>query len=227
MRSTRAPTACASPRPDRARRLWTDRRAWWPRRPRSTGCSARTNRCSLQLPSATGGTEITTPLEPWIHDLRTTATSTDLWPWLLVLALILWPLDIALRRVMIGRREFVAAGGWLRALPRRRQATAARTATSESMLATRGRATSSETRAALRRTPEASATASVGNPHVAVEVDTGAIAAGGPATPTPTATVVPAPAPSASPAATATPPGSASDDTLARLRDAKRRARER
>ena len=180
------------------------------------------------LRGATGGTEITTPLEPWIHDLRTTATSTDLWPWLLVLALILWPLDIALRRVMIGRREFVAAGGWLRALPRRRQATAARTATSESMLATRGRATSSETRAALRRTPEASATASVGNPHVAVEVKTPAPSRPAvPATPTPTATVVPAPAPSASPAATATPPGSASDDTLARLRDAKRRARER
>jgi len=169
---------------------------------------------------------ITTPLEPWIHDLRTTATSTDLWPWLLVLALILWPLDIALRRVMIGRREFAAAGSWVRALPRRRRATAARTATSESMLATRGRATSSETRAALRRTPEASTTASVANPHVAVEAKRPSRAAV-PAAATPTATATPAPAPSAPPAATATPAGSPSDDTLARLRDAKRRARER
>ena len=180
------------------------------------------------LRGATGGSVITTPLEPWIHDLRTTATSTDLWPWLLVLALILWPLDIALRRVMIGRREFAAAGSWIRALPRRRRATAARTATSESMLATRGRATSSETRAALRRTPEASATASVRNPHVAVEVKTPAPSRPAvPATPTPTATAAPAPAPPAPPAATATPAGSPSDDTLARLRDAKRRARER
>jgi hypothetical protein len=171
---------------------------------------------------------ITTPLEPWIHDLRTTATSTDLRPWLLVLALILWPLDVALRRMMIGRREFAAAGSWVRALPRRRRATAARTATSESMLATRGRATSSETRAALRRTPEASATASVQNPHVAVEVKTPAPSRPAvPATPTPTATAAPAPAPPAPPAATATPAGSPSDDTLARLRDAKRRARER
>jgi len=178
------------------------------------------------LRGATGGTVITTPLEPWIHDLRTTATSTDLWPWLLVLALILWPLDVALRRMMIGRREFAAAGSWVRALPRRRRATAARTATSESMLATRGRATSSETRAALRRTPEASTTASVANPHVAVEAKRPSRAAV-PAAATPTATATPAPAPSAPPAATATPAGSPSDDTLARLRDAKRRARER
>ena len=181
------------------------------------------------LRGATGGTEVDDRRSN--HGSMTFGRpreSTDLWPLLLVLALLLWPLDIALRRVSIGRREFVAAGGWLRALPRRGRATAARTATSESMLATRGRATSSETRAALRRTPEASATASVGNPHVAVEVKRPAPSRPAvPATPTPTTTVVPAPAPSASPAATATPPGSASDDTLARLRDAKRRARER
>ena len=36
-----------------------------------------------------------------------------------VLALLLWPLDIALRRVSVGRREFAAAGAWVRALPRR------------------------------------------------------------------------------------------------------------
>ena len=109
------------------------------------------------LRTATGGSEIETPLDPWIHDLRTTSRSTDLWPLLLVLALVLWPLDIALRRVSVGRREFAAAGAWVRAVPRRRRTTAARTATSESMLATRARATSEETRSALRRTPDADA----------------------------------------------------------------------
>ncbi|HSL77528.1 MAG TPA: glutamine amidotransferase, partial [Candidatus Limnocylindrales bacterium] len=156
--------------------------------------------------SATGGSEIQTPLDPWIHDLRTTASSTDLWPLLLVLALILWPLDIALRRVMIGRREFAAAGAWIRGLPRRRRATAARTATSESMLATRARATSTETRAALRR-PEAPKPA----PSSAA------------AAPTPVAPPPAAPTPHT--AAEATSP--VTPDTLARLRDAKRRARER
>jgi uncharacterized membrane protein len=162
--------------------------------------------------SATGGSEIQTPLDPWIHDLRTTASSTDLWPLLLVLALILWPLDIALRRVMIGRREFAAAGAWVRELPRRRRATAARTATSESMLATRARATSTETRAALRR-PEAAKA----EPKAAA-----------------TAVAPPAPPPQAAPSPAAPTPHTAAEvtspvspDTLARLRDAKRRARER
>jgi uncharacterized membrane protein len=154
------------------------------------------------LRGATGGAPIETPLDPWVHDLRTTSRSTDLWPLLLLLALILWPLDIALRRVMIGRRELAAAGGWVRALPKRRRATAARTATSESMLATRGRATSTETRAALRRAPDATSGASTA----------GATAA----KPTPTPP---------KPAAEVTAP--VSPDTLARLRDAKRRARER
>ena len=47
----------------------------------------------------------------------TTAAFTDLWPLLLVLALLLWPLDIALRRVSVGRREFAAAGAWVRGVP--------------------------------------------------------------------------------------------------------------
>ena len=72
------------------------------------------------LRTATGGSVVETPLDPWRHDLVSTSRSTDLWPMLLVLALLLWPLDIALRRVSIGRREFAAAGAWVRAIPRRR-----------------------------------------------------------------------------------------------------------
>ncbi len=51
------------------------------------------------LRTATGGSEVVLPTDPWIHDLTATSRFTDLWPLLLVLALILWPLDIALRRV--------------------------------------------------------------------------------------------------------------------------------
>jgi hypothetical protein len=49
------------------------------------------------LRAATGGVVIAAAAEAWLHDLRSTTSLTELWPLLLVLAL-LWPLDIALRR---------------------------------------------------------------------------------------------------------------------------------
>ena len=57
------------------------------------------------LRAATGGTVVATALDPWRHDLTATDRFTELWPLLLVLALLLWPLDIALRRMSLGRRE--------------------------------------------------------------------------------------------------------------------------
>jgi hypothetical protein len=137
---------------------------------------------------------------------------------LLVIALLLWPIDIALRRVSVGRREFAAAGAWARDLPRRRRVTAARTATGESLLAARARATSPETRAALLRPPEP-APAPVG------PVPTPAT----PQTMTPTSAPTPVAGPSADePAAPpATPEVAPAADTMSRLREAKRRARER
>ena len=103
------------------------------------------------LRTATGGAIVETPLDPWRHDLLTTSRSTDLWPLLLVLALLLWPLDIALRRVSIGRREFAAAGAWVRAIPKRRRRAAPRTAAGEGLFAARERATSASVRAAITR----------------------------------------------------------------------------
>ena len=88
---------------------------------------------------------------PVAHDLVSTSRSTDLWPMLLVLALLLWPIDIALRRVSVGRREFAAAGAWVRAIPRRRRRTSARTATGEGLFAARERATSASVLAAIAR----------------------------------------------------------------------------
>ncbi len=38
------------------------------------------------LRGATGGREIVLPTDPWLHDLTTTSSFTELWPWLLVLA---------------------------------------------------------------------------------------------------------------------------------------------
>jgi len=169
------------------------------------------------LRAATGGIAIEDPLQVWTHDLTSTSRFTDLWPILLVLALILWPLDIAFRRVSIGRRELGAARGWV-ARVGRRKTVAPRPAVSEGLLAARNRASSSGARNALRAEPEAAA----GAPATPVATAT----AGSAPAPTPISSAPPASAP-APPKDTPPPAAPASSDTLARLRDAKRRARER
>ena len=108
------------------------------------------------LRAATGGTVVATALDPWRHDLTATDRFTELWPLLLVLALLLWPLDIALRRMSLGRREVAAARGWVRGIGRRRRAAGPRTATAEGLLAASGRARTSDARAAMRTAPAAS-----------------------------------------------------------------------
>ncbi len=177
------------------------------------------------LRAATGGTVVTTALQPWVHDLRTTSHFTDLWPLLLILALLLWPLDIALRRVSVGRRELALARGWVRGLGGRRRATAPRTSTGASLLAARERATGAPSRASLRESGTTTA-----EPTGAVATDAPAVAdarsAARPKTPTtsPKADPKPAPpptAPAASPPSTPPVPTEATD-TLTKLRDAKR-----
>jgi uncharacterized membrane protein len=173
------------------------------------------------LRTATGGVAIQTVEQVWQHNLTSTSRFTDLWPLLLIVALLLWPLDVAFRRVSVGRRELAAARGWATGLGRRRGAMAPRPAVSEGLLAARDRASGAGARSALR-------------------ADEGAAAAAGTATPTlPVASAPPAGAP---PAAAPPPAGQPADrtpppvaepipaeptDTMARLRDAKRRARER
>ncbi len=152
---------------------------------------------------ATGGAEVATPDATWVHDLRSTNRYTDTWPWLLVLALLLWPLDIALRRVSIGRRELADGHRWIAGRVRGRRV-AARTRSAESLLAARGRAGSAGARSAIIRE------AGTRPARPAADQDRSDAA----------------PAPPPPPAS---PPGPAwpaeNDDTLARLREAKRRSR--
>jgi uncharacterized membrane protein len=179
------------------------------------------------LRSATGGGVIETPEDPWVHDLTATSRFTDLWPLLLVLALILWPLDIALRRVSIGRREFAAARGWVTGLPRRRRATAARGATGAGLLAARERAGSSAARSALLRTETGDAPETGSSVSAPAAPEVAAAASPEPTSqPQPTAesASLPGVPSTASPDAGSAPPAG---DTMTRLRDAKRRARER
>lgn len=186
------------------------------------------------LRAAGGGTAIETPLDPWRHDLSATDRFTELWPALLVLALLLWPLDIALRRMSLGRREFAAALGWVAGIGRRRRATGRRTATGEGLLAARERAGSTEARAALRAAPEPRAVSTPINvPAPAGQANLTVAPSGladGPS--------IPPPSPASS--ATSAAPGAAASvqvsgpespqptpDTITRLQEAKRRARER
>jgi hypothetical protein len=142
-----------------------------------------------------------------------------LWPWLLVLALVLWPLDVFLRRVQVSRRDLATAGAWLRAIPGRRRQVAARPAPVEGMLAARDRAGGEAARAALRRETGAGEAATVeGEPEVASSASH---------TPATARTAPPPPSPPGAPATPGATSAAANEppDTLARLRDAKRRAR--
>ncbi len=189
------------------------------------------------LRAATGGREVTLPADPWIHDLKTTSSFTELWPWLLVVALLLWPLDVALRRVSLGRRELADARAWVGHTLRARRSAAPRTAAAEGMLAARERAGGGAARAALlRRSDERTESATPGSarstagPATAAAPDVAPIrpAGSGPAgSQAPAAAAPAASAPTAGAAAPApsSEPKPEETDTLARLREAKRRAR--
>jgi uncharacterized membrane protein/Mg-chelatase subunit ChlD len=169
---------------------------------------------------ATGGGVADDPAAVWTHDLRSTSRSTDLWPWLLLLALLLWPLDIALRRVSLGRRELADGRRWLtdRVSGRR---VAARTTEVEVMMAARDRASSSGARTAIAR--KAADERPVGDPAVPVAAYRPPAAL--PPAPPPAANAGPPPPPTA-PLDPPPPPGRAGTvDTLDRLREAKRRTR--
>ena len=160
-----------------------------------------------------------------------TSSFTELWPWLLILALLLWPLDIALRRVSIGRRELVDARGWVGRRWRGRRAAAPRTAAAETMLASRERAAGGAARAALLRRAGRAVVrrgGAVPRPHLPRPCPRSSRRAARP--PRRVRRSPPAAEPSAPPSPAPAKPEAPSPkpeemDTLARLREAKRRAR--
>jgi Ca-activated chloride channel family protein len=181
------------------------------------------------LRSATGGAEVELPTDPWVHDLKLTSSFTELWPWLLILAMLLWPLDVALRRVSLGRRELADARAWVGRRWRARGAAAPRTAAGEGMLAARDRAAGSAARAALLRGPDQpdhGATTPQDTPGAAAIADSARRGADSQVA-EPRPVVEPRAAPSAAIDATAESPQGATPegDTFARLREAKKRAR--
>ncbi|MGI8657551.1 MAG: VWA domain-containing protein [Candidatus Limnocylindria bacterium] len=52
------------------------------------------------------------PLAVWTHDIEADAFPTPIWPWLLLLAIVLVPIDIGVRRVALSRSDLRRAGAW-------------------------------------------------------------------------------------------------------------------
>ena len=51
--------------------------------------------------------------EVWRHDIDASAFPTPIWPWLLLLAIVLVPLDVGVRRVALTRGDFRRARAWV------------------------------------------------------------------------------------------------------------------
>jgi hypothetical protein len=156
-----------------------------------------TNRALLnQLARLTGGGELPQPVAAFVHNLPSADRAREIWGTLLLIVALLFPLDVALRRVMLGPRDFAKAVSWLRMrLPLQGTMAGRRERALGRLFQARDRVRQRHTRA---ETP----------PPVPSE-------APAQSTPVPPETRDAEPAPS--------PPSS--DDALARLRQAKKRAR--
>lgn len=195
------------------------------------------------LREATGGTALAgedAARRAWRHDLAGTTAGRELWPWLLLAALLLWPLDVGVRRLSVGRRDLALARAWVGARWVRARAPAPWETSVDLLLGARDRAAGRRTRGSLVSPGDAPATTGVGPADRPADQPPTAVPSARPTAPAPTpsspsiratATPSPPPAPSAAPPA-APPAGGApaptpdqAADSMARLRDAKRRAR--
>ncbi|MBA2556637.1 MAG: VWA domain-containing protein [Chloroflexi bacterium] len=186
------------------------------------------------LRQGTGGRAIATPEDVWVHDLQSTAFATDLWPLLLLLALLLWPLDVAIRRVSLQRGDFALARAWTGSRWRAwRGRTAAPSPPVEGLLAAKGRAGGGRSRASLwsagpsrESMPDSLAPAETAGRAPTVAERAGAAVSEPQAVPPEGSADAPAVTPGDQPGdPLSADPATTPDDTLSRLREAKRRAR--
>jgi uncharacterized membrane protein len=66
------------------------------------------------LARVTGGEELVEPVAAFIHNLEARAKAREIWQPLLLIVALLFPLDIAIRRVMLGRTDYEKAAAWVR-----------------------------------------------------------------------------------------------------------------
>jgi hypothetical protein len=68
-----------------------------------------------ELARITGGGELGEPVAAFVHNLEATANSREIWQPLLLIVALLFPLDVAIRRVMLGRSDYEKGTQWMRA----------------------------------------------------------------------------------------------------------------
>jgi len=157
----------------------------------------------------------------WRHDIEASAFPTPIWPWLLLLAILLVPLDVGVRRVALTRGDFRRARGWVA----RRVGLARAEPEAVAGLAELRAARERSTRRADRGGPVDRPAAPPADPATApTAVPSPAAAPRTPPRPPPTATSPVAPKPPEPPAPPATPappdgpPGETLAERLARRR---------
>ncbi|MCB0089318.1 MAG: VWA domain-containing protein, partial [Caldilineaceae bacterium] len=67
-----------------------------------------------QLAAATNGAELADPLAAFAHNLPTAAQHRDIWQPLLLVVALLFPLDVALRRLLFGKQPLQRTVSWMR-----------------------------------------------------------------------------------------------------------------
>ncbi|MBU1660026.1 MAG: VWA domain-containing protein [Chloroflexi bacterium] len=68
-----------------------------------------------ELARLTGGGELPEPVAAFVHNLKATTKAREIWQPLLLAVALLFPLDVAIRRVMLGRSDYLKAAEWVRA----------------------------------------------------------------------------------------------------------------
>jgi uncharacterized membrane protein len=154
-----------------------------------------------QLARLTGGGELLEPMAAFLHNLPSADRAREIWRLLLMVVALLFPLDVAIRRVMLTGRDLGKAVDWVgQRLPFRKTRSTRREPVLGRLYQARERA---RTRRVRTRLPA---------PSVWPEADHGELEQEqGEET--------------ARPAETRTPTAVSTEDTLSRLRNAKRRAR--
>jgi len=173
--------------------------------------------------SATGGRPIETSAAAFEHNLATVRRAQEISLPLLLLATLLLPLDIAVRRLSLRRRDWTEAQAWVAARTRRKaSAAAAPSAAMRDLQRAKARAAQRTNRSAEPTPPSAAPPAQTAATTAPPSVSRRAA----PVVERPSAEQTEQAA-HASPPVPAVPPATPDDDPLARLRAAKERARRR
>ena len=75
-----------------------------------------------ELARITGGSQLTEPVKAFLHNLPAAGSAREIWRTLLLIAALLFPIDVALRRLIVSRRDMQTARAWvIERLPGRRR----------------------------------------------------------------------------------------------------------